>query len=43
MSYNHQGELTIAPDFDWITGDNIDFEVVANLLKLFFMDGMNEN
>lgn len=35
MSYNHPGKLTIAPDFDWITGDNIGFDVVANLLKLF--------
>lgn len=35
MSYNHPGKVTIAPDFDWITGDNIGFDVVANLLKLF--------
>lgn len=35
MSYNHQGKRTIAPDFDWITCDNIGFEVVANLCKLF--------
>lgn len=34
MSYKHQGKLTIAPDFDWITGDSVGFEVIANLLKL---------
>lgn len=43
MSYSHPGKLVIAPDFDWITGDNIGFDVVASLLQLFFMDGMNEN
>lgn len=43
MSYNHEGKLTIAPDFDWITADNIGFDIVAYLFKLFFMDRMNEN
>lgn len=37
------GKTTDSTDFDWITGDNIGFDVVASLLKLFFMDGMNEN
>ena len=40
MSCNHQGKLTIAPDFDWITGDHIGFEVLSSLLKL--LHGWNE-
>lgn len=34
MSNKHHGKLTIAPDCDWITGDSVGFELVANLPQL---------